>query len=529
MGVRSVKEYKESLKDDRVVYSCGERVKDVTTDPMLKVGVNTGSVDFFMSEEISPYRDLATVTLEDGEVISRYYYTPKNSEDLLKRHELMVTASRLGFGVIPFLHDIGADGMNAIKIATKPLGGDYAKNAENYLKHLQKDDTALAVAMSDVKGDRHLHPSDPGQKHPDYYVHVVDKNDKGIIVRGAKIYITGAAYANELLVIPCRNMSEKDADYCLAFAVPANAKGLTHIVHPMGKGIKTDSELDFPVNLPARMHTESMIIFDDVFVPWDKVFLCGESYGVMPLVYNFAYMHRHTAASYRIPLSEMLLGMAYALAVYNGVEYYPHIREKLVDLIMYVQSLKSLTKASCIDYVVHEGVPIPNPIVSNIAKYDFASKYHDVVRSIQDIAGGLPITAPTYKDYQNAETKDYMEKYLGGIADVSTEDRLRMNQLVRRVTASEMGGYLEILSLHAEGSMQAQKLLTYVEGLPDMQEYMKLAQLAAGIKTSLPDLPDYKPFNDLLKVIKEMPEEAIPEDLRELYADYKLMIENIKT
>ena len=522
MGLMSVKEYKESLRDDRVVYLMGKRVNDVTTDPMLKVGVDTGAIDYLMAE-MPEFRDLATVTLEDGEVISRYYYSPKTGEDLIKRHELMVTGTRLGGGVIPFVHDIGADGMNAINITANMVGNEeYSKRAEDYRKYLQKNDLSVAVAMSDVKGDRHLHPSDPNLKHPDYYVHVVDKNDEGITVRGAKMHITAAPYVNELFVIPCRNMSEKDEDYAIAFAVPVNTKGIIQICHPVGKGMRTESELDFPVDMPARMHTESLIIFDDVFVPWNRVFLCGEYHAIMPLVYNFAYLHRHTAASYRIPLSEALLGMAFASAIYNGIDNYSHIREKLTDLIIYVQTLKSLAKASCIDYVVHEGIPIPNPVLSNIAKYTFASQYYDCVKIIQDLAGGAVVTSPTYKDYQSPETRDYVEKYMGGIADVSTENRLRMLQLVRRMTASDMGGYSGVVSLHAEGSLAAQRMMIYAESFQEMQEYKKLAEIAAGIKVdSMPDVPVYK---TLLDAVEKIPEEKIPAELKEIFESYSKVI-----
>lgn len=481
MGLRSVKEYKESLKDDRVVYICGERVKDVTTDPMLKIGVETAAVDYEMAE-MPQHRDLAVAYHpQTGEPISRYYYTPKNSEDLLKRHELMVTATRLGIGVIPFTKDIGADAINAIDIISNMMGNPkYSDRAASYRAHLQKNDLSVACAMSDVKGDRSLRPSK--QAHPDYYVHVVDKNNDGIVVRGAKIYITAAAYCNELLVLPCRAMAESDKDYAVAFAVPANAKGITHICHPMGTGPRPESPLDFPVDVPARMHTESLIIFDDVFIPWEKVFLCGEWQFALPLVYNFAYLHRHTAASYRIPMSESMVGMAQLIAEYNGIENFSHIREKITDLLIYVDMLKSLTKASCIDYVTHGGIPIPNPVISNIAKYHFATNYHNCVRLIQDIAGGLLTTAPTYKDYQNPEISEYINKYLGGKAGVSTENRLRMFQLIRRMTASDLAGYTEVLSIHAEGSPMAQRLMIYVDSAKEMEEYKKIAKLAAGIK-----------------------------------------------
>ncbi len=476
MGLISVKEYKESLKDGRVVYYEGQKVGDVTTHPALKVCIETGAIDYEMAET-PEYRDLAVVAHpKTSEPITRYYYTPQNSEDLLKRHELMVTATRLGRGVIPFIHDVGADVLNAVNITANMMGKkEYIERAENYRYFLQKNDLSVACAMTDVKGDRMLRPSSPKQAHPDYYVRVVGKDKKGIIVRGAKAHITAAAYCKELFVIPCRNMTEEDRDYAVAFAIPANTKGIVQICHPVATKL---SPLEFPVDAPIRNHTDSLVIFDDVFVPWERVFLCGEWQFAMPLVYNFAYLHRHTAASYRIPISEVLLGAAQAMAEYNGIDKVPHIREKITNLVIYVDTLKSLARASCMDYVTHGGIPIPSPVISNIAKYHFAENFHDCVKAIEDIAGGLLITAPTYKDYQNPETKEYVEKYLGGKAGIPTEHRLRMFQLIRRLATFET----EVLALHAEGSIQAQRMTIYAESLSEIEKYKKWAEEAAGIK-----------------------------------------------
>jgi len=176
MGLRTVEQYKESLRDGRGVFIAGEKVDDVTRHPILKVCVDTAAVDYEMAET-PEHRDLAVVTHPDsGEPMSRYYYTPINSEDLLKRHELMVTATRLGNGVIPFTKDIGADAMNAVSITAKVMGKkEYMERAEKFRAYLQKNDLSMAGAMTDVKGNRRLRPSDKMQAHPDYYVRVVEK------------------------------------------------------------------------------------------------------------------------------------------------------------------------------------------------------------------------------------------------------------------------------------------------------------------------------------------------------------------
>ncbi|MFQ5435115.1 MAG: 4-hydroxyphenylacetate 3-hydroxylase N-terminal domain-containing protein, partial [Anaerolineae bacterium] len=286
MGLKTVQEYKESLKDGRIIYYKGQRVEDVTTHPDLSVCVNTMALDYELAED-PQYHDLATVFDEElGERINRYYYLPQNGDDLLKQFDLIVASTRMGDGFIPLAHDIGADALNAISITANTMKHpEYMARIENYRTYLKKTDIAVVTAMTDVKGDRMLRPSHPDQTHPDFYVRVVDQNADGIIVRGAKVHITGAPYANEIFVIPSRAMTEADADYAVAFATPVNAKGIKMVGRPFTAHI---SPLEFPNGRPVRVHTDALIIFDDVFVPWERVFLCGEWQHAATLVYNFA-------------------------------------------------------------------------------------------------------------------------------------------------------------------------------------------------------------------------------------------------
>lgn len=476
MGLITADQYKESLNDGREVYYKGERVENVATHDDLGVCVDVMAIDYEMAEHPDT-RDLAV--MKDpvtGEEISRYYYKPQNAEDLLKAHELIVKATELGDGYIPLAHDIGADALNAIHITANMMGNqDYIDRIERYRKELQEKDLATCAGVTCVKGDRMLRPSDPAQVHPDFYVRVVDRNRKGIVVRGAKIHITGAAYCNDIFVVPCRAMTEADKDYAVAFAIAANTKGIKQVCRPFTSHI---SPLEWPNTRPVRVHTDSFIIFDDVLVPWERVFLCGEWKYAAPMVYNFALMHRRTGCAYRIPLSEQLLGVAVAIAQYNGISDAPHVKEKLTDLVIYLETLKSLSKTACYDFVMRGGIAVPNPIATNMAKYHFAHHYHDVVKSIQDLAGGLLVTAPTYKDYQRPELREAIEKYLVGNRNVSAENRLRMFDLIRRITKAD----LETICLHGEGSPIAERMTIYMEAQKVMNDCRKLVEEIAQIK-----------------------------------------------
>ncbi|MBW1936772.1 MAG: hypothetical protein JRI84_14710 [Deltaproteobacteria bacterium] len=464
------------IADLKLVYYKGERIENVATHPDLSVPVNVMAIDYEMAEDPQDRKLAVMEDPETGEPISRYYYKPQNAEDLLNVHELIVRSSTLADGYIPLAHDIGADALNAIEITANILGNqDYIDRIQNYRKLLQEKDLATCAGVTDVKGNRMLRPSDPGQAHPDFYVHVVEKNTKGIIVRGAKMHITGAAYCNDIFVIPCRAMSEEDKDYAVAFAVPANTKGIKQVCRPFTSHI---SPLEFPNKRPVRVHTDSLIIFDDVLVPWERVFLCGEWKYAATMVYNFALMHRRTGCAYRIPLSEQLVGVAAAIAEYNGISSAPHVREKLTDLVIYLETLKSLSKTACYDYVMRGGVAVPNPIATNMAKYHFAHNYHDVVKAIQDLTGGLVVTAPTYKDYQLPQLHDFIDKYLIANKKVSAENRLRMVDLIRRITRAE----LETICLHGEGSPIAERMTIFMEAREVLKQCKELVEEMAQVK-----------------------------------------------
>jgi 4-hydroxybutyryl-CoA dehydratase/vinylacetyl-CoA-Delta-isomerase len=315
------------------------------------------------------------------------------------------------------------------------------------------------------------------QAHPDYYVRVVDQNKDGIIVKGAKIHITGAPVANEILVLPTRQMRENEPEYSVAFAVAANAPGVTFICRP-GRGERTPAE--FPLNRPVRGLVEAMIVFDNVFVPWEQVFMCGEWQHSMMLAYNFATYHRFTAVSYKIPSVEILAGCAVAIAEMNGIETRGHIRGKLVEIAAYVETLKALATAAIKSPVMYGDIAVPNPLITNMGKLHFASHYHEILKTVQDIAGGIITTMPTYLDWQNSEIHDYLEHYLGGSPKFTTEERMKMVQLTHDFVCSSGSAHMEVVTMHGEGSMEAQRMMIYMES--PLKQYKDYALKAAGIE-----------------------------------------------
>ncbi len=478
MGLRTPQAYRASLQDDRVIYYKGERVKDVTTHPVLRVAVNHACIDYEMAED-PRYRHLAVASdPESGQDISRYYAIPRHADDLLKRSQLIETATRLGRTLVVLIKEIGTDALFALHMLARYMDDhhqtDYLSRVKAFYRHCADHDLAVAVAQTDVKGDRSRGPS--AQAHPDYYVRIVDERPDGIVVRGAKIHTSVLTNANEVIVLPTRNMSEADRDYAVAFAIPANTPGLKMICSPYGPPPANVG--DHPITARHKM-TETLTVFDDVFVPRERVFLQKEWQYAGPLARTFVEFHRFTAISYKLPLTDALVGAAQLIADYNGLARASHIREKITRLIAYTETLRALTQQAALQCrIAEEDIAVPSPLLVNIAKLHFAENYHRMVAYLQDISGGILVTAPGDDALRHPETRDYVEKYLGG-ADVSAAERLQALSMISDLTASDFGGYQEVLAIHAEGSIEAEKMTIHREY--DFRRSLELARYMAGL------------------------------------------------
>lgn len=463
MGLRTPEQYKASLRDGREVYYRGELVKDVTTHPIIGTAVEHACIDYRMAED-PRYRDLAVVVdPHTKEPYSRYYHLPRNAEDLLQRSRLIAASTREGATLVVLIKEIGTDALFALHIVAEEMAkrgkAEYKERIQNYYKMCRDRDYGVAVAQSDVKGDRSLGPQ--AQEHPDYYVRIVEERKDGIVVRGAKVHTSVSTNTDEVIVLPTRAMRPDDKAYAVAFALPIATKGLKLITSSYG-GFKKDP-FEFPISAKHKM-METLTVFEDVFVPWERVFLCGETEAAGLMALTFVKFHRFTAVSYKLPLLELLAGAARAIAEYNGVENAGHIREKLTELAAYHATVQGLIIAAAHQHtMLPPGIAVPNTLLTNVAKYQFASNYHQAVQIVQDISGGLLVTGPSVEDWRSEATGPYLRKYLGGKKGVPTEHRLRMLNLISDLTASDFGGYQEVLAVHAEGSLEAEKLQTYRE------------------------------------------------------------------
>jgi len=490
MAIKTPQQYIESLKDDRVVFCNGERVKDVTTHPILKICRDWVAMDYVLEND-SRYRDLVTEKNEEGERVSFALMPQRSREDLIRLREIVKLWARVCLGKPPGAKFVAKDGLNALTVVSqridKKYGTNYAERVEAYRKHLQKNDLSFAMGLTDVKGDRSLRPSQQ-KRHQDYYVRIVEERKDGIIVRGAKTHISQAPLCNEILIAPCRAMREEDKAYALSFAVPVNTKGLTLI--SAEPEVHEANFFDHPIAGSVYIN-DATIIFEDVFVPNERIFLKGEWDFAGEVAHMFANFHRLSAETYKAMELELFTGAALLMAEYNGVEKAPHIRDKLTWLVMFTEAVDVIGRSAC-EYCITEpdsGLVYPNPMYANICKFYFADNWHQATKHIQDIAGGIVVTCPSSKDYLNPEIHDLLDKYLGGKEGIPTEHRIRMAKLIRDLTSS----YEDVLTVHAEGSLEAQKLSIFA--LADFERYKAAAKRAARIN----DGKKHPIFNELPK------------------------------
>lgn len=475
MGLRTADEYLAGLKDDREVYYRGERITDVVGHDEIGTAARHAAIDFQLAEE-PHHRDLATYE-EDGERHSAYYRIPRSADDLAARSRLIETATAEGATLVLLIKEIGTDALFALtRVLRRHQQDDGLRRLQAFHRACRDEDRALAVAQTDVKGDRSKQPSQ--QEDPDLYLRVVRRDDGGIVVRGAKVHTSCAPYVDNLIVLPSRSMRAGDEDYAVGFQVPVATPGVRLYTADFLHGPE-DHPFTHPVSASHKM-VETLTVFDDVFVPWEQVFFDANAGVAGDAALTFVEYHRFTAVSYKLPLLDALVGAGVAVAQSNGILGASHVRDKLTWLAGYAETVRGLIELAAQRAEVEDDVAYPHVFTTNLAKWTFARDIHHAFEQVQDLAGGLLVTGPAGADWEAAEIRPVLEKYLRGATPAS--ERLPLMNLVSDLTTKLYGGYQAVLAVHAEGSIEAEKLAifrSYDEG-PALAYARRLAGLDEG-------------------------------------------------
>jgi aromatic ring hydroxylase len=474
MGLRTPEQFLEGLRDDREVYYRGKRVKDVVEHSELGVAARHAAIDFELAENPQS-RELA-VHREGGEEYSAYYRNPRDAKDLLARSKLIEVGTAAGATLVILIKEIGTDALFALmRVLARSGEAVGLERVRAFYRQCRDRDLALAVAQTDVKGDRSKRPSE--QQDPDLYVRVLEKRQDGIVVRGAKAHTSCTPYVDEVIVLPSRSMGPGDEPWSLAFAVPVATRGLRLYASDFLHG--TDDPFVRPISSKHKM-IETLSVFDDVFVPWERVFFVARPDLATAAALTFVEFHRFTAVSYKLPLLDALVGAGIAMARANGTDRASHIRDKLTWLGGYAETVRGLTELAALRCGVEHGAACPHVFTTNMAKWTFARDFHKALETAQDIAGGLLVTGPSGKDWESAEVRPVLEKYLKGAWPA--DRRLAVLNLIGELTTRVYGGYQAVLAVHAEGSIEAEKLAMF--RAYDPARAVALAMQLAGLESS---------------------------------------------
>ncbi len=481
MTLMTREEYIVSLRAmNKRVFVMGQEVENIVDHPLVRPSLNACAMTYELAQ-MPEYAGLAQATSNlTGQRVNRFTHLHQDASDLVTKVKMQ---RRLGqMTGCCFQRCVGMDAINALDSVTyemdQALGTGYHAAFRLYVRYLQERDLVADGAMTDPKGDRRLSPSQ--QADPDLYLRIVDRMPDGIVVRGAKLHQTGALNSHEIIVMPTQTLSEQDRDYAVAFAIPADAVGIIMVYgrQPSDTRKLEDSWIDVG-NRQFGGH-EAVIIFDDLFVPWDRVFMAGEVAFSGMLVERFAGYHRQSYGGCKVGVGDVLIGAAQALARYQGTDRASHIRDKIVEMVHLNETL-----FACGIACSAEGKPTPSGtylidlLLANVCKLNVTRFPYEIARLAQDIAGGLLVTLPSEKDLAHPKVGPFLDKYLRSVERYTTEERCRMLRLVENLTLGPGAAAYLTESMHGAGSPQAQRIM--LARLAGLEEKVQFAQELAGL------------------------------------------------
>jgi 4-hydroxybutyryl-CoA dehydratase/vinylacetyl-CoA-Delta-isomerase len=481
MALKTPADYLESLRRlNTTVYLFGERVADPVDHPIIRPSINSVAKTYELALD-ERYRDLMTATSNlTGKTVNRFTHLHQSPEDLVRKVKMLRLLGQKTASC--FQRCVGMDALNAVDTVAyemdRKLGTNYHERFRRFATYVQENDLVVDGAMTDPKGDRSLRPSQ--QADPDLYLRVVRKNSDGIVVRGAKAHQTGAVNSHEICVMPTVAMTAEDRDYAVCFAVPSDTPGLLYIYGRQSCDTRKLEGSEIDVGNARYGGQEALVIFDDVFVPWERVFMCGEYQFSGALVERFAAYHRQSYGGCKVGVGDVLIGAAAMMAEYNGTAGASHIREKLIEMIHLNETLYCCGLAcSSQGHRTPSGTYLVDLLLANVCKLNVTRFPYEIARLAEDIAGGLMVTMPSEKDFRHPEIGPYLEKYLKGVAGVPTEHRMRMLRLIENLTLGCAAVGYRTESMHGAGSPQAQRIM--ISRLANLDHEKKLARIIAGI------------------------------------------------
>jgi len=487
MALKTPQQYLDDLRSrDIQLYMFGEKVENYVDNPIIRPSINSVAMTYKLALE-PEYEDIMTATSNlTGEKINRFTHLHQSTEDLIKKVKMLrLMGQKTGSC---FQRCVGMDAFNAVYSTTfeidQAYGTQYHQRFINYLKYVQENDLVVDGCMTDAKGDRSKSPSQ--QPDPDAYLHVVERQEDGLVVRGCKLHQTGMVNSHEILVMPNNSLRENEKDWAVCFAIPVDAPGMIYVY---GRQASDTRKLEGGNVDIGNLHfggQEVMTIFNNVFVPWDRVFMNGETDFSTMVVERFAGYHRQSYGGCKVGVGDTLIGAAKAIADYQGTANASHIKDKLVEMCHLNETLYGCGIAcSAEGRKTAAGNYLIDQLLANICKQNVTRYPYEIARLAQDIAGGYFVTMPSEKDFNNPEIGPLIKKYSTARNDVPVEHRQRMARLIENLTQGAAAvGYLTE-SMHGAGSPQAQRIM--ITRLVNLEHRKELAENLCGVREN-PDI-----------------------------------------
>jgi aromatic ring hydroxylase len=471
----------------RNIYYDGQLIDRTDEQQMNTINTIGSTYDFAQDPKL---QDLMLAKSHiTGNTINRFTHIHQSKEDLHKKQDMTrALCQRVGGCIQRCMGIDGSNALNAISFeADKQNKGntEYHKNFLKWLERFQNEDLVGCCAQTDVKGDRMKRPSE--QIDPDLYLHVVERKSDGIVVSGCKVHNSEASTADEIIVVPTRALLPTENDWAVAFAVPADYEGIKQVVSIHNLRERKHFKRGF---MPGA--TDSYTIFDKCFIPWERVFLCGETVHGAVGALLFALFHRHSYSGCKPAIGDITVGTAALAAEYNGVHKASHVREKLAELIMVTElgyaagfTASELGKPEVympgVGFVPYgPGSYIPNSIYCNVGRCLTGENVYRESEILCDISGGIPATFPHEADFLNPDTKALLEKYTMRNPAIKTENAIKFWMYVGDALCSATGGIHQVGSYHGGGSPVMEQIAITTQY--DIESKKNMVKKIAGIK-----------------------------------------------
>jgi 4-hydroxybutyryl-CoA dehydratase/vinylacetyl-CoA-Delta-isomerase len=480
MGLMKPEEYEAGIQKIKVhAYLDGKKVENLLENPVTRSVVEATAKLYELAAHPQHERVMIARSHLTGEKINRNLHVNRSAEDLGQRAEMALLTSQT-LGTCNY-RCVGCDAINALASVSYEMdrskGTVYSQRFNSFLRNVQEKDLSVSGAVTDAKGDR---AKKILEGDPDMYVHVVQRRSEGIVVRGAKLHQSGAFAAHQTVVIPGGALRKGEEDYAVAFAVPNSAPGITYILQYNALSAEREQAEDIlHLGNPQFGQRETcLMVFDDVFVPNESVFMCGEAEFAGALIQRFAKTHRmNCGGACKVGFADIIIGAAQLAAEYAGTDKAPHIREAITHMVRISEASHACAIAAAVkgkEEPPGSGVYMPDDLFGNVAKITTAHGFWQIMALAGDIAGGLVVTMPSFKELKNPATKGYVEKYLK--AAVPAEKRMRITKVLQNWTAGLHGPG----TWHGAGSTQAQMISLHRAA--NLEEKKRIAKKIAGIE-----------------------------------------------